>query len=282
MSRRAFPWIAIAIGIAVAIYIATNTTGDYTVEPFNAPLEDAVESAEITIDISSRDLIIDPLDRDAGDIINGTADIVGSLEFNVSDESDRTIQLSEDTLNRSYRGTDPLEWEARITPEIPVLLNIVSSSGEIDADLTGLQLTGLNVNSSSGDPTITLPTLADGLDVAMQTSSGNADLRLPDSFTGTLQLQTSSGELDITIGEQVSVTIDLSTSSGDSHITIPDEVGIRLDVRANSAGEITVPDRLRPVSVEDGEGVWETADFETAEYTVMLTVSVSSGDVTIR
>ncbi|MGC9358295.1 MAG: hypothetical protein ACP5GX_10515, partial [Anaerolineae bacterium] len=118
----------------------------------------------------------------------------------------------------------------------------------------------LNLDSGSGAVSYDLSNLRVG-ELILDVGSGAVALNLPATSTFAGQIDGGSGALEITLPEQVGLRIELEDGSG----------SFRTDTRF--------------VLVEgepDDDGIWETKNYDTAEYQIDLEIDQGSGSVVIR
>ena len=98
-------------------------------------------------------------------------------------------------------------------------------------------------------------------DLFLDVGSGSVDLALPDDSTFEARIDGGSGSLAITLPKGVGARVVLDSGSG--------------SFRADERFRLVEGDR-------HDDSVWETDDFDTAEYTVELRIDQGSGSVRIR
>jgi hypothetical protein len=188
--------------IALAIYapnipaLATLTQpGEWRTEHVEHPMED-VESASVHLDLISVPCYVSALD-DSSNLIEGDITYRGNLIFDVTTlGSGARVKLDSIYSGpwywpHEFPGPDG-SWEVRLSPDVPLELNIDSGSGTCDLDLSELQIDGLNIDSGSGAIDLNLP-------------SGS-------SFTGSIDM--GSGRLSITLPRGVGMRVRLDSGSG--------------------------------------------------------------------
>jgi hypothetical protein len=162
------------------------------------------------------------------------------------------------------------KWDVRLRTGVPLELEVDNSSGNLHADLAGLELITADIESSSGGASINM----DG-DYKMLTeiegsqSSGNMEFRAKGKFPKMehLELESSSGDLDVNMDGVYGgpLAVELGSSSG--------------EVKANLAGEFTKPVEMKistsSADVEaDLTGMWKSG--------LEAEIESSSGSVTVK
>ncbi len=120
------------------------------------------------------------------------------------------------------------------------------------------------------------------LDLTLDTGSGSCDLDLSDLSVSDLFLDVGSGSVDLSLPDDSTFEARIKGGSGSLDITLPEGVGARVVLESGS-GSFHADERFRLVEGErHDDGVWETDDFDTAEYTVDLRIDQGSGSIRIR
>jgi len=90
----------------------------------------------------------------------------GTLTFNHTGDTSKTITLKQDNDNNGFDffnpfgANQPLIWNIRLSPSVPLDLSVNSGVGNTFLDLGQLKLTNLNILSGVGSVTVTLPVRA--------------------------------------------------------------------------------------------------------------------------
>jgi hypothetical protein len=244
--------ILLLIGGAVAlVFFAQNIPAwvevvqpvELRTEHIEHPLAD-VERASVTIDWTSVPGYLSAL-RDSPNLIEGDIAYRGQLIFDVRVDGDQ----ADVKLDTHYSGPwfGPFDLGERANERWDVRL-----SPKVPFDFT--------LDAGSGPYDIDLSGLQVS-DLFLDAGSGPIDLILPSGSTFGVRIDGGSGPLAIVLPESVGARVVLDSGSGPFR---PDE-------------------RFRLVEGERrGDGVWETDNFRTAEYTISLEIDQGSGPVSIR
>lgn len=275
-SRR-YPWIGAVAGLlavfgVIAFLVAGPQLGFDTgpvtqTETFSTEVK-GVQSAEYNFDTSSSPVDIHALDENTSDLILAEVTHRGTMQFDVSGSTDKTISMSETFENDTWfywdMSFDQTKWDIGLAPDVPseVLLN--GGSGSIDMDLSGVELTSLRTDLGSGSTDITLPETSEPYTAEIQSGSGSVRLDLPDN---------------------TSLTVQIDAGSGSTHVSLPADAAVRVEVMDDGSGSLSLPDGL--VRAENSSmfsiGAWETEDYaDAADQIVIQILGQGSGSISIN
>jgi hypothetical protein len=203
---------------------------------------DGIKSASVTIDLTSLPCSVSAL-NDSPNLIEADVAYRGELIFDAATHGGKaTVKL-----DSTYTGPWiwPHDWDH---PE-----------GRWDIGLSPQVPLDLNLDACSGDCDFDLSGLRlDGL--AIYAGSGHIKLNLPAGSDFEAKIDGGSGSIDI---------------------ALPAGVGARV-VLDGGSGSFKPDSRFQLVRGErNGDGVWETGDFDLAEFTIELTIDQGSGSITI-
>jgi hypothetical protein len=120
------------------------------------------------------------------------------------------------------------------------------------------------------------------LSLALDTGSGTYEFDLSELQVSALSLDSGSGAVALTLPASTSFDALIDSGSGPLAIAVPKDVGARV-VLDDGSGIFDPGERFRLVEGEpDGDGIWETRDFGTAEHTILIEIDQGSGPVRIR
>jgi hypothetical protein len=210
-------------------------------EQISYPLE-GVEDASIYIDWSSPRGSLSAL-RDSSNLIEGSVDYRGELNFDASTQNGRArVELSSHFAGGIWIpgwDTSDKRWDLQLSPQVLLDLSLDGGSGRCEFDLGELRLDSLY------------------LDVG----SGSVELVLPARRSFEAEIDGGSGSLVIVLPRDVEARVELDSGSGSFN---PDS-------------------RFRRVEGDRGEdGVWETEDYDHAEVSVLLRIDQGSGPIRIE
>jgi len=246
--------ILLLIGGAVAlVFFAQNIPGlinltqpvEWHVEHVEHPLA-GVERASVNIDWTSVPGYLGAL-SDSPNLIEGDVTYRGELIFDVNVRGDQAdVELD------SYFSSPGL-WFGPF-------------------DLGGREEGRWDVRLSPNVP----------LDLTLDAGSGSCDFDLSGLQVNDLFLDVGSGSIDLALPDGSAFEARIDGGSGSLTITLPESVGTRVALDSGS-GSFRPDERFQLVEGErDDDGVWETDNFRTAEYTIELRIDQGSGSVSIR
>ncbi len=156
-----------------------------------------VEQAEVYIDWASVPGYLSSLE-DSPNLIEGDIDYRGKLTFDVDvrrGQADVVLE-SRFTVIGFWPG-DPHDdsdrrWDVRLSPDVPLDLTLDPGSSTCDFDLTGLQISGLVLDDSSGPLDLVLPS-GSTFEAEIEGGSGPIAIVLPESVGARVELNAGSG-----------------------------------------------------------------------------------------
>ena len=243
------------------------TTPEIREAAVSEPIGDAT-SATIQIDSSIGRTFINPL-VDSSNLIEADLSYIGELVFETTGTTEKTIRLrveSEpfDTNLSRYVDENRLRWDIGLTPNIPLSLDFSGGVGEIVMDLSGLTFSEVYVNGGVGELEVTLPA-QEGL--------------------YTVKVEGGVGKFVILVEDGAELELEVNAGVGEFVIDVPEDAGVELSANTG-VGKIRLPsrfDEVRPAKSGIGEsGLWETEDFDTADYQIFIVFDGGVGDLRIR
>ncbi|MCL4870432.1 MAG: hypothetical protein KJ063_15820 [Anaerolineae bacterium] len=248
---------------ALQSYSGTEPTFQTETIQFSAS---EIRSADIDINFASPRAILYPL-SDSPHLITGEVSYQGQLIFDRTvAQGHATVALRSswgnegwlDWLNPSNWRAEAAAWRIGLNPTVPMGLTLNFASGAMEADLTGLNLTELNVKGASG----------------------SAVVRLPDGEYE-VNYDMASGAVDMTLPERGHVTLNIQGSSGSVNLLLPETMEMRIVVRGSS-GSFQPGGRLEQVGSEGRSEIWQTSGYrEAAENRLEVQLDISSGSVRV-
>ena len=230
--------------------------------------EDATE-ALVEIDFNSAGADLYALE-DSNDLIAGTVTYTGELVVDAEDNGNRATYYLDTRANDNdwifwvnpsnwdgFAQSD--RWQLGLNPDYDIELRLDSSSGSINADLSELTLTYLKIDSASGSMDLALP--AGEYDVDVNAASGSMEIAFADSGSFDAKIDAASGSITLIIPEGMEARVEIEEASG--------------SFRPDGRFDLVDGDR-------DGDGVWETANYDGADNRIDLEIDMASGSVRIE
>jgi hypothetical protein len=203
---------------------------------------------------------------------------VGTLKFEAEREAskaslrlwqprnDDVLRPVKDVLG-SFGQRQNLRWDMRLSPDIPLDLNINSGLTDSNLDLHMLQLVALHINNGTGDTAIQLPTMGARYPVQVNNGAGSLTVDVPDGAAVDVNINNGAGSTEIHSGDHVNLVLRIKGGVGKCTLHIPAEAPVRLVARTG-LGDVRVPEHIAPVKVDQfiaTSGTWETADYVDGE-----------------
>ncbi len=272
---RRLPALGALIGVAliaivlVVLFVGPNLGLPQPTAPqyktFSVPAE-GVNSATVRLDLSSYSSKINPLAASSDKLFDAQVYDRGNVTFS----SHAANGAADITLGSSgfsglwFDTPGDYRWTFGLSTQVPTDLTINASSGSSNVDLTGLQLTRLAYDGSSGSNDIQLPSNTKTYDMTYHGSSGSADINIP---------------------AQANLTMTVEGSSGSISIHLQGSPAVRVEVNDNGSGSVSVNGRLTRLSGggNSDQGVWESSGYANADQKILIVVNrVSSGSISIN
>lgn len=182
----------------------------------------------------------------------------------------------------SVARIDQLQWDVRLSPDVPLSVQISAGLTIDEFDFTGLQLSKLKMDGGTGRTVVTLPAGVSNAEI--EGGVGILDLHIPDDAKSTLEMDLSAGATNVYIGK-ADVKAEIEGGVGNCTVIVPADAAVRL--RADSGlGNIVVPETLKPVEFESEfiseSGIWETAGYVFAVNKIDLRYEGGVGSLIIQ
>lgn len=229
--------------------------------------EDAA-SARVEIDFNSAGANLYALE-DSNDLIAGSVSYTGELVFDTNESDDRADVYLDTRANDDWvvwlnpSNWDGFEredrWQLGLNPNYETALHLDASSGSMDADLSELSLSYLELDSASGSIDMALPEGEYEMDV--NAASGSLEIVFPENGRLDSKIDGASGSITLLLPEGMEAQVEVEDGSG--------------SFRPNGRFELVDGER-------DGDGTWQTANYEDAANRVTFKIDVASGSVRIE
>jgi hypothetical protein len=176
------------------------------------------------------------------------------------------------------------EWELRFNDSIPLDLTTSLSSASASFHMNTLPVISLQVDSSSGDVDADLSGTKTALDrLKLTASSGDINVNLRGIYEMCVQLdmQDSSGRMSLDLRGQWQNGLSgrLTSSSGDVSLQLPGDVGVR--VRVNTDSGAVNNQGMKLESQNPSSSVYVNDAYGNSPVTLEVGVQTSSGDVNL-
>ncbi len=249
------------------IHVPTVEVGEVREEDRSIPL-DGAEAASVEILFGAGELNVTA--GPAGQLL------VGHFAYNVEQWApevmyeDQTLTIRQGGEEKDWGiptgevGRMRNKWELAFSPGVPLDIDLKAGAGKGLLDLTGLQLTALDLDVGAGDLEVRFDepnpaqmrrlTLDAGASTVKLIGIGHAG---PDH----MQVQGGVGDmtLDLTGDWPASADIDITAGVGSLTLRLPDDVGVEVDVEGGlSKVEVTGLEQRGDSYVNDAFGEAET------------------------
>ncbi len=259
------------------------TSGLHTYH-YSAPVAGA-QSAQVNLDLKDDHVIVAPF----GDLRHlATVDLtgVGEPRFAATGTTEKTITFSQAQQSGNTDWIAQIVGKAtiRLNQSVPMAVEVSNGSGLSDLDLSTLKLTGLNVNSGSGQVNLQVPAGPMRYGVALNSGSGIATLRVAHDAALDLTVNSGSGRFSLSLGDRTDVTAQINAGSGAVVIDVPDNAPLQVQVQSDTAA-VWLPSglhRLPTTLTGQHSGLWQSSKFVGAAHKIVLDVQLGSGTLRVR
>jgi hypothetical protein len=226
-----------------------------------------VNAADITLDLGRQPAAVTAV-QDSEQLLEGLLVIPGDVIFETSvEDGQASIKLDSRTEGFPFAGflgggasLQTERWEIGLNPAVPLDLRVDMASGATDLDLAALTIRKLALDGGSGAFTAVLP---DGdYTAAIDMASGAATVQLAQAGNQSLTIDGASGALLIILPRGREARLELDSGSGG--ISLPE--GLFATIMGS----------------DPGEGVWETAGYDSAPEHIDLRIDIGSGHVLLE
>ncbi len=260
---------------------------------FEELLENA-ESAHVTLEPTIGKASVTAL-VDSDKLLEADLTYVGEVKFVVEDDdTHKKVRLGQHLRNNAFRPLkdmlgsisrrEELRWDMRLTPNIPLDLQINSGVTANDFDLSALQLTKLRVNGGTGKTDLSLPTMGGQYDVDINSGTGELNVDIPAGAHIKFDAKNGTGSTNIVIGSGATVDAHLAGGIGQCTVTVPADAGVRVKA-TTGLGKINMPQNFVSIKVEEfvaTVGTWETPNYANAENKIDIQYEGGVGSFNIR
>lgn len=254
-----------------------NVGGDVEVKSANfIESADGVTSARVDLKLSMGKTTIAATEN-ADNLFEADLEYVGEVDYAVSGDAEKVVFLGQkkssnavvDSFKRALKSigkqSENLKWDVRLSPNVPLRLDIEVGVGQGMFDLSGLQLTKLDLEGGVGENNLTLP---------------------QSDTPYTLTIDGGVGETNIDVPENTALKITVDGGVGAININLPDNTAARV-ISDGTLGGVKVPSAFQRVAKDEGDmldrsGTWETPGFNLAERQVVIEFDGGVGARNVR
>lgn len=120
------------------------------------------------------------------------------------------------------------------------------------------------------------------LELSLDTGSGSCSFDLRELQVADLLIDSGSGSIQLFLPEEQSFAVRLESGSGSLRIDIPEGTGVRVILDSGS-GSFNPGGDFDLVSGERrGDGIWESENYDGADYQIEMTIDQGSGSITFK
>lgn len=258
---------------------------------FNAPIDGAT-SANIRIDFAVGENVVHGL-TNLDNLIEADLTYVGEINFVVTGEAERSIALSQKSAPADWvrnvvgwiGSQGKLRWDVGLATQVPLALELHAGVGKSTLDLHEVQLTRATLYGGAGEVELSLPEGDAPYAVTVHSGVGEVEITIPAGATVDLNIHGGAGRVELNIGAGAHVNAEISGGVGETEIKLADGTAARFEAE-QSIGDLSFKHGYSRISGSDDfvskRGVWETADFATAERKVSVRYKGNVGALNVK
>lgn len=252
--------------------MANSLAGEEELTESHFQVEKAgVASAQVKINFSAGKNLIEAAEPDSPYLFDAHLQHVGEVELLEEGTDNKQITLKQVGKPRDFAtpikqglrmvaNSKAIEWRVKLTPDVPLSLDVNGGVGPSRMDLTGLTVRHLDCDAGVGQFIVILPEQDDELDVDIDTGVGETKIYLPENVNANLEIDAGVGSVDVTIPPNSAVQIRAS----------------------HGIGSIQVPSSLRKLEKKGDKTVWQSEGFDLAERRIVIRYSGGIGAFFVR
>jgi hypothetical protein len=120
------------------------------------------------------------------------------------------------------------------------------------------------------------------LELSLDSGSGSCIFDLSNLNVADFFLDSGSGSIQIFLPDEQSFDFRLDSGSGSLRIDLPEGTGVRVVLDSGSGSFNPGNDFVLVSGERSGDGVWESKDYDKAEYTIEMNIDQGSGSITFK
>ncbi|MFP3974843.1 MAG: LiaI-LiaF-like domain-containing protein [Dehalococcoidia bacterium] len=196
---RYSPWLAGVLVVAVlgaslglAIWQYESPPSAETTGTYSAAIED-LQEANVEVDFEAGRLELLALPSGSPQLVNAVSR-GGELTANLGRHDGKgNLALAIGGNRPFWRG---IEWEVKLSRDIPLTLDMDSDAADLDIDLTDLQVEEFTLDIDAGNCDLVMPSA--GITYAViDADAANVEITIPDNVAASINADMSAATLDI-------------------------------------------------------------------------------------
>lgn len=204
--RRYNPWLVsglilvllfACLGIAYWQY-SPHLPGGETTKSYSEPLG-SLEHAQIEIDFSAGSLNISSLPLNSPNFVEADSEARNGnmLVAFQSQDSEGTLHLKTDQVDRRFPNEAGSRWEVSFTRNIPLTIEVKSAASNLELDLSELEVTELQMDIDIGNSIVKMPFSAGTTLAYIKADLANVEVTIPEGVAAKLKIDTDLSVLNV-------------------------------------------------------------------------------------
>lgn len=197
-----YVWPLVLIAFGTVVLLASMRRRNAPVEVMNeaVPLGNA-QTAHVRLQHGAGELYLG-----ADDVTNGEHTLVegsfgGGVESIVNNQGNRADVVLRSPVWRApwdwFISNDRLNWDVRLTPVVPLDLDIDTGASRSQLDLTGLRVQTLNLHTGASAVQIGMPVRAGNTRARVESGAASVDIAIPPGVAAHIDGRIGVGELKV-------------------------------------------------------------------------------------
>ena len=154
-----------------------------------------IEQARIEGDFAAANVTIGSLPSSSSNFVEASGGSM-NLDFHRQD-SEGKLYLNTGKVNRRFWDKDGINWEIRLTRNIPLAIDVKSAAGNLQLNLSELEVTELRLDVDAGNCEVTMPSSAGTTDAEIEAAAANIEVTILDGVAARIHVDTSLSTFDV-------------------------------------------------------------------------------------
>jgi len=191
--------VVLLIGSAAfAVYQSSLFGKQEAASRIDEPL-DSAKYLTAKLDFGAGSIRLSALSTDSPSLVEGAFSGSGEgVRSTFTRNGDRaSLDLARLSPRWFFIGSAKEEWALALSPIVEIDLTINAGASDIEADLSGLNVTNLRLNAGASDVSLVLPGVAERSYARLDMGASHIDVRVPEGVAARISTQTGVSSIDV-------------------------------------------------------------------------------------